>query len=347
MILRTVSPSLLLVLLGCAQSSQVHPQAPSKAFDSTGSRIGLQDKSTPEEFTRIHLAVPEFVEESFPIQTWRSDASRTPPQRTIEKQSWFTSFKTFRPEISGDFASVLTSPSLREQAELKKPQQPAAVDGKSFSDDQWHFTVAPYGWLPTIKAWIAGESVTIHKGELLDDLDFTYMGILEARHKRWGLMLDIVYFRLDDKTSPVPGLSTKVKLKESLYQLQGYYRFGEKDQFLDLTAGVRWVAVSAALRLNGVTQARTRLDWFEPVVGLRFQQELGEKWSFGTRADIGGFSVGEAARLTYQGLFTMDYSMSESVSFAFGYRYIFIDHDGKANFKERVAGPIGGVVFRF
>ena len=222
-----------------------------------------------------------------------------------------------------------------------------ATEGEPFSDEQWHFVVAPYMYLPTIKAWIDGASSTIHKGDLIDDLDFAYMGYLQARYQRWGVSLDSLYFRLSDSADPVPRVYAKVKLRQSLYQLQGFHRFGDENTFLDATAGARWVAISAALRLNGVTIGRKRLDWFEPVFGFRGLHRLNDKWALGVRADVGGFGIGEAASITYQGLANVDYRISKSVGVLAGYRYIFIDQDSNVGFKQRVAGPMVGMTIRF
>lgn len=228
-----------------------------------------------------------------------------------------------------------------------RPQDEVADDGEAFSDDQWHFTAVPYMWLPTIKTWIDGASSTVHQGDLLDDLDFAYMGYLEARYQRWGVSLDSVYFRISDSFDPVPRVYGKVKVRQSLYQLQGFYRLGDENTFVDLTAGSRWIAISGALRLNGVTVGRRRLDWFEPVVGFKGSHRLNDKWAVGVKADVGGFGLGEAAAITYQGIADVAYQMSDTVGLLMGYRYVFIDQDPNFAFKQRVAGPMVGMTIRF
>src|SRR4029453_16752215 len=104
---------------------------------------------------------------------------------------------------------------------------PAAAQGKS--EDKFTFEVTPYLWAAGINGDIAvgtvrggGIDVDVDASfsDIFQELDMAFMGMVEGRYGRWGLLLDAVYMQLSDNETTRDGLaSAKFKLEQQLYSL--------------------------------------------------------------------------------------------------------------------------------
>ena len=75
--------------------------------------------------------------------------------------------------------------------------------------------------------------------------------------------------------------------------------------------------VSTSDRAGGQTSLGGTEDWFEPVVGVRGMAELSDRWTFGARADFGGFGV-NGDNLHWKVIAGFDYRAWERTSVSFG-----------------------------
>jgi hypothetical protein len=66
-------------------------------------------------------------------------------------------------------------------------------------------------------------------------------------------------------------------------------------------------------------------DWADPIVGLRGQWNLNEKWYLAGKGDIGGFGVNSDFTWELQG--TVGYNFTPCFSTEIGYRYFDTDYD--------------------
>lgn len=73
------------------------------------------------------------------------------------------------------------------------------------------------------------------------------------------------------------------------------------------------------------TNVSTNKDWVDPIVGVRAQWNINEKWFLAGKSDIGGFGVGSELAWTFQA--TVGYNFTEKVSAELGYRYLHTDYD--------------------
>ena len=86
-------------------------------------------------------------------------------------------------------------------AALLSPLAAAAQD----DSDGWEWRATIYGWLPTIEGTTqfptggSGPSIEVGVDDLLDNLDFTFMGALDVHKGRWGAFTDVLY--LDEGAS--------------------------------------------------------------------------------------------------------------------------------------------------
>ena len=140
----------------------------------------------------------------------------------------------------------------------------AAADsaGNTTASDDWQFKAEVYGWFPTIKGTLpTDDDLEIKFDDILENLDFTFMGGFQARKGKWAIVSDVVYLKLSadeagNTTIPVGPLSVPtrvdfdVEMKTWIVDLAGAYRIyqtGKHD--VQVLAGVRylWLDVGAKL----------------------------------------------------------------------------------------------------
>jgi hypothetical protein len=80
-------------------------------------------------------------------------------------------------------------------------QQPESETGS------WHFGASIYGWFPDITGKTVftqpggGNEFEIDIEDILDNLEFTLMGMFDVRKGRWGFVTDIIYMDVGSSES--------------------------------------------------------------------------------------------------------------------------------------------------
>jgi opacity protein-like surface antigen len=233
--------------------------------------------------------------------------------------------------------------------------------------DRWTFSVAPYLWLPSVDGKLrygpprAGESspnVSIDADTLLDNLDFAFMGMGQARKGRWLVATDIMYLNfggadsavrsVDFNPGPGPvnisnttlGVGTQTDLRGTVWTLVGGYAALETPRatldliggfrYLDLKASTNWqlnavvtgpVGTTPFSRAGNITQDD---DAWMGIVGAKGRVKLGEgNWFMNYYADVGGGS----SIFTWQGMAGVGYSFKWG-DLILDYRYLYFSQDG-------------------
>ncbi|MCA3444591.1 MAG: outer membrane beta-barrel protein [Rhodobacter sp.] len=188
--------------------------------------------------------------------------------------------------------------------------------------------------------------------DAIQDLDFAFMGTVEARNGPWSVITDLLYFNLTaDAPTPAGTLFSEVSMSSKITVLSGFlaYRVHQEPTFaLDLGVGLRGfstdldtVLVGAHVPTASVNQTR---DWIDPLVAARVRMAFSEDW-FGTLLlDAGG--TGDTS--TWQALATVGYRLNDNWALQGGYRYLQSEWDtdlGQSSLE--FSGPILGVTYRF
>lgn len=144
-------------------------------------------------------------------------------------------------------------------------------------DGVWKYEFTPYVWAAGLDGTIrikdkpsAGLAVDQSFSDVLKKLDFGLMGAFEARHDRWALLLDGVYFRVSDKgglSGPLgfTSLEGKATVTQQLYALAGAYRVHEGPQVVDVIGGLRYNSVKWDVNVTATVPVI-------PVASSRFAQ---------------------------------------------------------------------------
>lgn len=87
-------------------------------------------------------------------------------------------------------------------------------------------------------------------------------------------------------------------------------------------------------------------DWLDPIVGVRAQWNINDKWFLAGKSDIGGFHVGSNLAWTLQA--TVGYNFTRNVSAELGYRYLHTDYtDGSLDYNVAQAGLFTSLNVKF
>ncbi|AQT70305.1 hypothetical protein STSP2_03511 [Anaerohalosphaera lusitana] len=238
----------------------------------------------------------------------------------------------------------------------------------------WDFEFTPYFWAAEVEGdmTLRGRTgdVDANFSDIWDNLNIGLMGRIEGWRERWGWFVDGLYLDLEsDFTTPGALVSGDVDIDWTILEFGLGYHLIESDGGdgtaagfdVDLLAGGRYQNIKGELDIvtsgpladvvSGGSFER-RGEWVEPLVGGRLRWEWGRNIAFLCRGDIGGFSVGEASKLTWNILAGIDYELCETTSVRFGYRIFDMDYSNgsgteKFGLDTRFKGPILGLAVRF
>ena len=248
--------------------------------------------------------------------------------------------------------------------------------------DDWEIRLMPYFWMPSLDAegTVGGPlggslsgNVDLSFGDVLDYLNFTDMGRMEAWNGKWGLTFDGIFMNLGADGSfqgrrGVVDFSLDADVRLGMADFGLAYRlyeqrFGNDDRqrlVFEPYGGLRYSYLKEEIDLNvniaGVGSTGRTLgtseDWVEPFIGGRVIWDLNDKWSLNVRGDAGGFGIGSASDLTWQILGGVDYKLSKNMIFNAGYRYVELDYShgsgsDKLGIDLRAKGPYLGLTILF
>ncbi|AQQ71447.1 hypothetical protein SMSP2_01821 [Limihaloglobus sulfuriphilus] len=248
--------------------------------------------------------------------------------------------------------------------------------------DDWEIRLMPYFWMPSLDAegTVGGPlggslsgNIDLSFGDVLDYLNFTAMGRMEAWNGKWGLTFDGIFMNLgaDGSFQGRRGfvdfsLDADIRLGMADFGLT-YRLFEERfgndnlQRFVfEPYGGLRYSYLKEEIDLNiniaGVGSAGQTLgtseDWVEPFIGGRVIWDLNDTWSLNVRGDAGGFGIGSASDLTWQILGGVDCKLSKNTTLNMGYRYVELDYSHGSGSDElgidlRAQGPYLGLTILF
>ena len=225
-------------------------------------------------------------------------------------------------------------------------------------DSGWSFALSPYLWAPGIKSSVdtVWGSVEVDKdtGDVLSSLDLAFMGALEARNGRWGLIADLFYADLSEsRATPLGLLFSRARMEVEAKAMSAYvaYRVADDERAaIDLMAGLRVSAIDLDLTLSPGRLPRQRLGvsetWVDPVIGARARVALGDKWFATVFGDVGG--AGGDSDLTWQLFASIGYQIDPRWSVQGGWRWFSAEKeiDG-LDVETDFSGPLLGLTVRF
>ncbi len=252
----------------------------------------------------------------------------------------------------------------------------APAASRAETPDEWKFNATIYGWLPSINMDLSfpvnggGSSADVTGSDILNALNFTFMGAFGAQKGKWGLWTDVIYLDLSSSTKntrylavdgqQLPGATGKADLTITgwLWTTVGTYRVVDHPHYqMDVLAGARMLDLSTDLKwsltgdlgdpplIDASGKSNVSQTNWDGIVGIRGRAEFGDdhKWFVPYYLDIG---TGDSD-LTWQAIAGVGYS------FGWGdilgvWRYLDYNLSNSAPIQNTdFSGPALGVTFHF
>lgn len=239
-----------------------------------------------------------------------------------------------------------------------------SADALAQSADAWKWQASIYAYLPTIGGTTTfpsdgGSGVSVNADKILSNLNFAFMGSLEASNGRWGGFTDLVYMDVSASKSgtrdfsiggsPLPGsvaANLDYSLKGTAWTLAGTYRtVATPGTTLDVLAGARLLDITqklgwdisgdiASLPLPGRTgSSEASLKNWDGIVGLKGRTAFGNgKWFVPYYVDVGTGN----SELTWQAMAGVGYSFGWGDVVA-AWRYL--------DYRMKSGNPVEGLTF--
>jgi hypothetical protein len=200
-----------------------------------------------------------------------------------------------------------------------------AMASETTSKNEWQFDGTVYVWLPTIKSDVSsGGEIDLSINEIVDNLNFAFMGLLGARKDKLRLYVDFIYMDVEDSSinpSYSPRVDIGIQMKALVIQPTAAYTVHQKpDYSIELIGGARYlrlendVDVEIDILPGGPSgSGEDNASIWTGIVGVQGNMVLSKKWAALAYIDYG---TGDAD-YTYQALAGFNYKF-DSVTGVFG-----------------------------
>ncbi len=214
----------------------------------------------------------------------------------------------------------------------------------SDNNNDWQYALELYGWGASVGGSSAsGSEIDIELDDILDSLEFAFMGAARASKGKWLVGADVIYMAADSSGDIAPGLRANVDVTNWIITpLVGYNVVDKGRGRLDVLAGARYLYMKADLGVEplGLRASDSRSNW-DAVIGVKGDLDLVQNWYLYGYLDIG---TGDSD-LTWQGAAGIGYRF-KWFSVNLDYRYLTWDFDDNMAVDDlNISGP--GLGFRF
>ena len=209
------------------------------------------------------------------------------------------------------------------------------LNNNIYAQDQekakWHYLAEVYLMFPGMTgdvqvADLPPVEVNANAGDLFSNIKMGAMFYFEATNDDWAISSDLLYMKLGQDV--VPGrlvTGGDVTMKQTAWEVAGLKRI---IPYLEAGLGGRLISLYTGLDIETINEPRegsASKTWFDPIIIIRSQGAIKEKWILQFRGDIGGFGVG--SKFSWQIQAYAGYRFSKLFQATIGYRYIGIDYD--------------------
>lgn len=224
------------------------------------------------------------------------------------------------------------------------------------SAGEWDFTVQAYLWGSGMSGTTSGgRDIDIGFSDVLDALDFGFMGSVIAERDSLFTFGDLIYLKLSEGKNAVvgPGLGPGIpavadaQVKGTILTAGvGYDMAVTEGARLAPFAGVRMFRLDSEVNI-GIGPASTRVSaedtYWDGIVGFSGHTPLSPDWGLTYYVDVG---AGQSD-LTWQAAATFDRHF-EKWTLSFGYRHMAWELPGASPIADiSFSGPIIGARFQF
>ena len=203
------------------------------------------------------------------------------------------------------------------------------------------------------------QDVDVSFGDIIQDLDFAFMGLGEARNGPFVLGMDLTYSKVgstvDNPRKADTLLINKIGADSTTWMVTGYggYTVLDTDEVqLDVIGGARLWSVNSEFTLHSDfpnIDGRNKDDgstWVDPLAGAKIRIDVTPDIFVISWAIAGGFGVG--SDLMWDVMAGAGYEFNDTFSMFAGYRAVSVDYSNDGFVYDIVqSGPLAAAMFRF
>lgn len=226
---------------------------------------------------------------------------------------------------------------------------------ESQSEDPWKFKAAIYLWGAAIGGTTqSGNDFDVSFSDIVDNLDFTFMGSFEARKSKWSAAADVIYLDISSDGSGTIGprnspVSANVDVTSWVLNFQGARNVHESEHAsVDVLFGARYLSIESKLTATlpsfiGQRTLKSSDDVWDAVAGVKGKIMLSKSWFLPYYLDVGT----GGSDFTWQGMAGVGYAFRR-VDLVLAYRYLEWQFDSDSAFDDmNISGPLFGAAFKF
>ncbi len=229
-----------------------------------------------------------------------------------------------------------------------------AANANAQSSDGAQWSITPYIWASdtSMDFSLNGSPVggaDLSFSDIVDVLDEAFQIHVEGGKGNWSGFVDFFFLSVSD-SEVLPIVQIDSDSEQVVLDVALAYWPGGVGSPLSFFGGVRNSKFddTFALSVGGtpVGDTRTKLDYVDALLGIRYRIDLSDRWGFLTHGDV---SFGDSeGTWQLQGLFAYAVGKKQRNNILFGYRYKQAEfEDGALTTDYAFNGPIAGFAFVF
>lgn len=242
-------------------------------------------------------------------------------------------------------AAAATPAETQPPGEAVHPADVVDQEDATPDSAKWEFILRPYVWLPSNSFTIGTPDYVRSESVAFTDAvgQFDYGGLLffEAHHAQWAVYIDGMFVRLLDDSREF-GLPVTSDIRQAVVEAAAVKSLKWGRHRLDILGGARYFRLDTDVRVKYFRDYTSKYQWVEPIIGLRHQMELGGRFRYDWRLDVG--SLGISGRTSWQFNAILHYDITDTYSISGGYRLLSIRYDDGA---DRYDSVLSGLLFGF
>lgn len=216
----------------------------------------------------------------------------------------------------------------------------------------WSAQVTLYGWGAGVGGdftpFTGAPTLSFDKSlsEVLEDLDAAFFATGLARRGNLVFFGDLTYTSSSRSGLIPPGLPATGEVTLKSITLAAGRRFDAGGgTTVDLLGGLRGWDIDGAITTPGPSIAPSA-SFIDPILAVRVNTPLSDRWSVLSYADIGGFGAG--SDFTWQAAVTANWQARDNLWLSVGWRHLAVDYsDGGTVFDGAMSGPLVGLTLQF
>ena len=220
------------------------------------------------------------------------------------------------------------------------------------STEDWEISAQVNLWGAGLSGTTAtGREIDLGFSDVLDKLDFAFMGTVVAKRDRLFTFADIIRMKVSEDKNAAVGPEIPVvadaRVKGTILTAGIGYDLAKTDgSLLAPFAGARALWLNSKVNLAvgpGSGRVTSKDTYLDAIVGVAGSAELSKDWALSYYADVG---AGESD-LTWQAMLTVDRQF-DAWTLSVGYRHMTYDLPSESNLRDvSFSGPIIGAKVRF